>query len=74
MRTQVTDEVRISIYRGESEGELFDLQHDPEELHNLWSQRSASALRAERTERLAHRLMEYDEQSPRPRAMAWPGL
>ena len=70
MRTLVTDEARITLYRGETDGELFDLQRDPEELHNLWSQRDARTLRAEMTERLAHRLMDYGDGSPRPRAMA----
>ena len=58
------------LYRGESEGELFDLQSDPSELHNLWNRKSARALRAEMSERLAHRLMEYADSSPRPEAMA----
>ena len=70
MRTLVTDEARISIYRGETEGELFDLEHDPNELRNLWGQRQAGALRAAMTEKLARCLMEYDDTSPRPQAMA----
>ena len=70
MRTLVTDEARISIYRGETEGELFDLERDPDELHNLWKQGEASALRAEMTEKLARSLMHYDDDSPRPQAMA----
>ncbi|MEE2673062.1 MAG: sulfatase-like hydrolase/transferase [Myxococcota bacterium] len=70
MRTLVTDEARISIYRGEGEGELFDLQRDPDELHNLWNRREALSLRAEMTEKLAHALMEHSDQSPRPDAMA----
>ena len=70
MRTLVTDAARISLYRGDDQGELFDLENDPAELHNLWNQKSARALRAEMSERLAHRLMEYADSSPRPEAMA----
>ena len=70
MRTLVTDEARISLYRGETEGELSDLESDPDELHNLWNQRDASALRALMTEKLARYLMHYDDASPRPQAMA----
>ena len=70
MRTLVTDEARISLYRGDDQGELFDLENDPAELHNLWDQKSARGLRAEMSERLAHRLMEYADSSPRPEAMA----
>jgi arylsulfatase A-like enzyme len=70
MRSLVTEEARITLYRGESDGELFDLGNDPRELRNLWGRREASALRGEMIERLAHRLMEYDEQSPRPTSMA----
>ncbi len=70
MRTLVTEEARITIYRGESEGELFDLQRDPSERHNLWNDRSRAALRNEMTARLSQTLMEYADDSPRPLAMA----
>lgn len=34
LRTLVTDRHKLTVYRGRDWGELFDLQHDPDELHN----------------------------------------
>ncbi len=35
-RCLVTDRYRLTVYPGTSDGELFDLSEDPDELHNLW--------------------------------------
>ncbi len=35
-RTLVTQRYRLTVYPGTGDGELFDLQADPDELHNLW--------------------------------------
>ena len=37
---------KIAVYHGHDEGELYDLQEDPEEFRNLWSQPQAQALKA----------------------------
>jgi arylsulfatase A-like enzyme len=37
LRTLVTDRYKITVYRSADYGELFDLQADPGELHNRWS-------------------------------------
>ena len=37
LRTLVTDRYKITVYRGSDEGELFDLQQDPQELRNRWA-------------------------------------
>ena len=36
-RTLVTDRYRLTAYPGSDEGELFDLDNDPDELENLWN-------------------------------------
>jgi arylsulfatase A-like enzyme len=36
VRTLVTPTHRLSIYPGTPDGELFDMQEDPDELYNLW--------------------------------------
>lgn len=36
LRTMVTDRYRITHYAGESYGELYDLEADPNEFENLW--------------------------------------
>src|SRR5690606_5566269 len=60
-RTLVTQDHRLTIYRGAEWGELYDLEADPLEEHNLWSAPTAAAIKAELLELLAHKLMEKDE-------------
>jgi uncharacterized sulfatase len=47
LRTYVDDRYKLTIYRDRDYGELFDLQADPEERHNLWNDAAYSALRGE---------------------------
>ena len=65
MRTLMTQEGRLTLYRGSDDGELFDLRRDPEERSNLYAEDSGRRLRVEMTERLAGLLMEYADESPR---------
>jgi arylsulfatase A-like enzyme len=70
MRTLVTEDARLTIYDGSDEGELFDLERDPHELHNLWSRLDARSRRSELMERLARVMMEYSDPSPKQRYVA----
>lgn len=51
LRTLVTDRYKLTVYRGSGDGELFDLQEDPDETRNRWAdpeftgQKSAMMLR-----------------------------
>ena len=36
LRTYVSDRYRMTVYRGQTYGELFDLHADPDERKNLW--------------------------------------
>ncbi len=47
LRTLVTDRYRMTLYAGQPYGELFDLQEDPQEFHNLWDDPARSRLRME---------------------------
>jgi arylsulfatase A-like enzyme len=66
MRTLVDRRWRITLYRGVSWGELYDLSADPHELHNLWDEPASAADKLALTERLAQKMMEMAERSPRP--------
>ncbi len=46
MRTYVGQRYKITVYRHGDEGELFDLQEDPQERHNLWSEPNALGIKA----------------------------
>ena len=51
IRTYVEDRYKLTVYRGETHAELFDLQEDPDELHNLAVDPAHERLRAEITRR-----------------------
>ena len=44
--TYVNDRYKISVYRRGEYGEVFDLQEDPHELSNLWSDPASAALKS----------------------------
>jgi arylsulfatase A-like enzyme len=70
MRTLITESARLTLYQGSEQGELFDLERDPNELNNLFGRRAGSDLQAPLTEALARQLMAVADTSPKPRRMA----
>jgi uncharacterized sulfatase len=46
LRTYVNDRYKITVYRNADYGELFDLEQDPREIHNLWDEPFASSIKA----------------------------
>jgi arylsulfatase len=65
LRTLITPDHQLTVYGDQPYGELFDLREDPQQLHNLWSSRSHSALRAQLEGQLLHRLIQTDSALPR---------
>lgn len=51
LRTYVEDRYKITVYRGDPEGELFDLRDDPDERRNLWNDPACTHLKAALMER-----------------------
>ncbi len=47
LRTYIDERYKVTIYRTFDYGELFDLQEDPDERHNLWDSPDHVALKAE---------------------------
>jgi hypothetical protein len=70
VRTLLTDRHRLTAYKGESWGELYDHAADPDESHNLWDDPAHAGLRARLVEALAQEMMETVDQSPRGRRRA----
>lgn len=66
MRTLVDACWRVTLYRGVPWGELYDLESDPDELHNLWDEPASAPWKLALTERLVQTMMELAETSPRP--------
>ncbi|MFN4282494.1 MAG: sulfatase [Alphaproteobacteria bacterium] len=63
-RSLITDRHRLTIYEGVTDGELYDLRDDPDELVNLWDAPAARALREDLMERLARKMMAMADSSP----------
>ena len=47
LRTYVDERYKLTVYREEDFGELFDLQEDPNELNNLWDDEESRGLKLE---------------------------
>ena len=54
LRTLVTKRYKLTIYRDQSYGELFDLLDDPDERRNLWDEAGAASVKAEMFQKLAY--------------------
>jgi arylsulfatase A-like enzyme len=65
LRTLVTTGYRLTWYGGQTFGELFDLQEDPQELHNLWNVPSSRSLRDQLAVRLLDHVIMSDSRLPR---------
>ena len=65
VRTLVTHNHRLTIYKGEGWGELYDLQADPVESHNLWDDLAHMGLRLRLMEQLSQEMLGAVDQSPR---------
>lgn len=65
-RTLVTPSHKLTIYRGEGYGELFDLEADPHETNNLWDEPTAGPLKTQLLLELAQATLEA-EPTPMPR-------
>ena len=46
-KTYVDERYKITVYYRQEYGEIFDLQEDPGELHNLWNDPAAAGLKSE---------------------------
>ncbi len=57
LKTLVEARYKLTVYYNQpEEGELFDLESDPGEIHNLWHDPAASGLKAD----LTRRLLDYE--------------
>ncbi|HEY63275.1 MAG TPA: sulfatase-like hydrolase/transferase [Caldilineae bacterium] len=65
LRTLVTERYRLTWYAGQPYGELFDLQEDPQELHNLWDDPAYRPVRDELTAQLLDQVIMSDSRLPR---------
>lgn len=66
VRTVVTDRYRMSLRQGEDWGELYDLEADPDEVHNLFAEKNAAAVKSMLTETMLRRMIALQDCAPLP--------
>ena len=66
VRTLVTKTHRMTVYHDREWGDLYDLENDPHELHNLWDDSESAKLKAELMELLVRRQIDLVDRSPNP--------
>jgi arylsulfatase A-like enzyme len=65
LRTLVTERYQLTVYSGQDYGELFDLQEDPDQVHNLWSSPRHRSVRDSLHQWLLHELLLTESALPR---------
>ena len=70
VRALVSRRWRYTVYLEQSWGELYDLENDPDETHNLWNSATHAPVRANLAERLNHHLIAQMDESPRSTRVA----
>ena len=66
VRTLVTQRYRMSLRAGEEWDELYDLQTDPDEIHNLYGQPGIGDIQAELTRLMLERTIALQDTAPLP--------
>lgn len=64
VRTLLTQRHRLSVYKDEAWGELYDHETDPDETHNLWDSPDHQTLRSSLTQQLLHKMLDAVDPSP----------
>ena len=70
VRTLVSDRHRLSVFSAATWGELYDLQKDPLETTNLWSDPASEGLKGRLMALLAVEMMRHEDESPAPTTLA----
>ncbi len=70
VRSFISKEWRLSMYKDQDWGELYNLEEDPFESYNLWDDAKYAHVRASLVEALIQSMMEAVDQSPRSRMRA----
>ena len=70
VRTLLVEGYRLTIYKGQSWGELYDHGKDPHETLNRWDDAAYVGIRAKLMEELTQEMMANVDQSPRARRRA----
>ena len=70
VRTVLNERWRLTAYKDQDWGELYDRVNDPQETHNLWDDTEYAAAKAEMFERLTANLIAQMDESPQSELLA----
>jgi len=70
VRSIVKKEWQLSVYKDQNWGELYDLENDPRQTHNLWDNPAHSATKASLFEELTQLLIGQMDESPQSSRLA----
>ncbi|NKB51147.1 MAG: sulfatase-like hydrolase/transferase [Rhizobiaceae bacterium] len=70
VRSLLTENWRLTVYKDEDWGELFDIENDPTQVKNLWFSESHENVKSELMERLVAHLIAQMDESPRSNRLA----
>lgn len=69
-RTLKTKDWRLTLYKNQNWGELYDLKNDPKQVENLWESDVHVNVKLDLTEKLAHHLIGQMDESPQSNRLA----
>ena len=70
VRSLVTERYRLTVYNHIGEGELYDLQRDPEEMANLWHSAKHAAIKSELLFQLVQEMSSLADTTRLPMSLA----
>jgi len=70
VRSLITNDWQLSVYKDQDWGELYDLKNDELQTHNLWNSAEHAAKRAELFELLTEQLISQMDESPQSSRLA----
>ncbi len=70
VRSLMAGRWRLTLWRDFDWGELYDLDADPHELRNLWSEPESAGAKAQLMEKMARCLIDLQDRSPSPTGLA----
>jgi arylsulfatase A-like enzyme len=70
VRSLITNDWQLSVYKDQDWGELYDLKNDELQTHNLWNSAEHAAKKAELFELLTEQLISQMDESPQSSRLA----
>lgn len=70
IRNLITPSHRLSVYKGQKAGELYDLEADPDETRNLWDEPDCLAIKLDLLFQLSQAMLDAIEPGPKPQRYA----